>query len=172
MSQQQRYRAHFILWDDSKKRCDIVPPLQQPGQINEFCIGYMRAVVPGGVISQSGGQAPSLYYTGHPCHKTHVVLLQPQQTGQPQSVISVTSDMPVVEIIACFMKQQGKWQHKSIPSNFEVIFDGISLSWAHKIKVQRQDCNVGDLLNQYQLTIDDSVKRYLPSSIYYATQHP
>jgi hypothetical protein len=164
MQQRQRYSAKFIVVD-GQGNCTIYPP-QDGGQqqVTKFCIGYIRAVVP-----KSGGSDASttvnLLYTGHPCHRAYVILVPTQQTGQ--TVVTVKDKTPVVDIIACFEKKQNKWEYEPELPPFDVMFDGISLSWAQNVEPDKQKCDkkLKDLIRQLISQDVDEIEKKLPSSI-------
>jgi len=165
MQQQQLYSAKFIVLD-SQGKCVLYPQTggqQQSSQPAEFCIGYIRAVVPKSIPSGEPGTQTTdnlLYYTGHPCHRAYVILVPTQQTGQTKA--TVTEDTPVVDIIACFEQRQNNWEYKPNPSKFDVIFDGVRLHWSQNVNIDKKECKIEELI---QLLQNDVIKKRLPSSI-------
>ena len=173
MQQQQLYSAKFIVVN-SQGNCALYPQTggqQQSSQPAEFCIGYIRAVVPKSIPSGGPGTQTTvnLLYTGHPCHRAYVILVPIQQTGQTK--VTVTEDTPVVDIIACLEQRQNNWEYKPEPLKFDVIFDGVSLNWSQNVNIDKKECKIEELIQLLQNLIQqqqpqlDIIKKKLPSSI-------
>lgn len=171
MQQRQLYSAKFIVLD-SQGKCVLYPQTagqQQSSQPAEFCLGYIRAVVPKSIPSGGPGTQTTvdlLYYTGHPCHRAYVVLVPTQQTGQ--TVVTVKDKTPVVDIIACFEKnkKENKWEYKPESLPFDVIFDGVSIRCVpNNVEPDKQECKIEELIKQLISQDVDEIKKKLPSSI-------
>jgi hypothetical protein len=165
MAQQTHYDMRFIIATQSGQnmQCDV--DQQSQVQVNEFCIGYLRAVVP----KISSATVQELAYTGHPCHRSYVILIP---TNQPGSV-DVSDDNPVVEVIACFKKDDKNQQLKRMeaPKRFTVPPRQMVM-WSGP-NVKKQECDPQQLVDNIQGKLGltnfkfDEVKNYLPRTLYY-----
>jgi len=176
MAQPTHYDMRFIIvkQDGQNMQCYVEGPSQSqvPSQspVDKFCIGYLRAVVP----KISNATVSALAYTGHPCHRSYVILIPTNQpASNQQGLVNVSDDNPVVEVIACFKIDGNQLKYEDIRRDFTVPSRQMVM-WPGS-NVKKQECDPQQLASEIQSklrlpndkNILDKVKNYLPSAIYY-----
>jgi len=175
MAQPTHYDMRFIIvkQDGQNMQCYVEEPSQSqvPSQspVDKFCIGYLRAVVP----KISNATVKELAYTGHPCHRSYVILIPTNQpASNQQGLVNVSDDNPVVEVIACFKIDGNQLKYEETRRDFTVPPRLMVMSISN---VKKQECNLQQLASEIQSklrlpndqNILDKVKNYLPRTIYY-----
>ena len=107
MSSTGSYDAYIIGYCDNQQVKIHPSPLPR---VDNICIGYMRGVVPrlSSQAQQGGSQqsALELIYTGHPCHRTWVILVPQSQQAQASrqgwfGPVQFSGQIPIIEILKC-----------------------------------------------------------------------
>jgi len=175
MAQPTHYDMRFIIvkQDGQNMQCYVEGPSQSqvPSQspVDKFCIGYLRAVVP----KISNATVKELAYTGHPCHRSYVILIPTNQpASNQQGLVNVSDDNPVVEVIACFKIDGNQLKYEKTRGDFTVPPRLMVMSISN---VKKQECDLQQLASEIRSklrlpndqNILDKVKNYLPRTIYY-----